>query len=207
MSLALGEWYAPGSTVAAAVREIAVIPAFQANGILPPFVGDVAMGRRAPYRTTMPECVVAFGTLARRRVILRGLLAYRAQLRAAGVAKAFQWLDGRFVEELSREPNDVDVVTLAEQVPIGAALLPHRDLFLAAKAKASFHCDGYFVQLGITNRAKVVERTAYWYGLFSHRRGSLEWKGLVEVQLDDAAPDAQALKELDRLDAAGKKKP
>ena len=150
---------------------------------------------------TAIEVVRALGTSAVRRAILRGLLAYRSDLRRIGVKRAFQWLDGSFAERLDREPNDVDVVTFAHTLPVASSLGPaDRDVLDRTKVKATHHCDAYFVSL---RSALLVDVTTYWYGLFSHRRGSLEWKGMLRVALDDVADDAAALKELERLDGSG----
>ncbi len=150
----------------------------------------------------MVEVVTALGTSARRREILRGLLRYRGELRRVGVANAFQWLDGSFAEQIAREPNDVDVVTFAATSPAPATLQPgDRNLFSSTHTKPAFLCDAYFVQLASPTVA--VDRSAYWFGVFSHRRGSYEWKGLVQTPLDDVRDDAAATLELDRLDALG----
>lgn len=149
----------------------------------------------------MPDVVRRFGTSEHRCTILRGLLHYRTELRRIGVARAFQWLDGSFVENIPREPNDIDAVTFAEQVPrLGALQTSDQELFDASKTKQRFSCDAYLVQLAIANRAKMVERVAYWYGLFSHRRVTFEWKGIVQVDLDDARQDTEALVALHELD-------
>ena len=95
----------------------------------------------------------------------------------------------------------MDVVTYAEVAPPFGALGPdERELFEPGKTKQRFACDAYWVQLAVANRAKLVERAAYWYGLFSHRRVSFEWKGIVQVDLDDAQQDLDAIVELDLLD-------
>jgi len=175
------------------------IPAFNATGVLPAFLGDPTQPQRSPYSASLVEVVRALGTSPARRAILRGLLAYRAELRRVGVKDGFQWLDGSFVERLGREPNDIDVVTFAAKLPTMASLAAaDRDLFIPTKVRSSFKCDAYLVSLA---SQKLVEVTTYWYGLFSHRRTTLEWKGLVRVALDDATDDASALRELNGLDA------
>jgi hypothetical protein len=54
--------------------------------------------------------------------------------------------------------------------------------------KETFKCDGFIVDLG-KNAQLIVEDTFYWYGLFSHQRGTYTWKGTLRVPLmaDDAA--------------------
>jgi hypothetical protein len=38
----------------------------------------------------------------------------------------------------------------------------------------------------------LVAAAHYWYGLFSHQRGSLAWKGMLEVEVASADDDRQA---------------
>lgn len=176
------------------------VPAFAPNGVLPPFLGrPTDPASRSPYRTSLVEVVRALGTSSQRRTILRGLLRYRAELARVGVADGFQWLDGSFAERLAREPGDVDVVTFARVAPLAVSLVPaDRALFDPTKTKATFHCDAYFVSL---TSPKVVDRTTYYYGLFSHRRGTFEWKGMLQIALDASiAGDVDAQLELDLLD-------
>lgn len=180
------------------------LPSFTPSGVLPPFVGDPTFNARSPYSVGMSDVVHRFGTTARRREILRGLIEYRGELRRIGVAMAFQWLDGSFAENLAREPNDIDLVTFAEQIPPFASLgRDEKALFQPAEAKRRFLCDAYLVQLSTASKAKLVERVSYWLGLFSHRRVTLEWKGILQVSLDDARQDDDAIDTLDLLDAQG----
>lgn len=55
--------------------------------------------------------------------------------------------------------------------------------------KAAYACDAYFVDLSLPSKF-LVRLTRYWFGLFSHQRGTSVWKGLIEVPLrsdDDKA--------------------
>lgn len=163
---------------------------------------------RSPYRGTLAELVERFGATPQRRVLLDGLLRYRAALHAAGLVSGFQWLDGSFTENveelLRRPPNDLDLVTFYELPPdssqqelLGAA--PH--LFDRAQMKAAYRVDAFYEHLGTAPR-RAVEASAYWYGLYSHRRKTLEWKGFVQVELDPAG-DVAAAAALAALDLAG----
>lgn len=140
------------------------------------------------------------GHTAQRRQLLRGLLAYRAKLRASGVAQGLQWINGSFAEQLNREPNDIDVVTFCLTGPLSALPPQEQAKLVFPGSKAEFRCDAYFVELS-SGVARVLEQTTYWYGLFSHRRATFEWKGLVEISLDQAQ-DALALADLNVRDAA-----
>ncbi|MGQ9365453.1 DUF6932 family protein [Azospirillum sp. ST 5-10] len=129
--------------------------------------------------------------------IPEGLLRYRAALHAVGLVAGFQWLDGSFMEDIetleARSPRDVDIVTFF-QLPAGTSqadvLGRHPELFDHDHLKAIDHVDGYHVGLGIPP-IRLVQQSAYWYGVRSHRRND-RWKGFLEVGLapdrdDDAA--------------------
>jgi hypothetical protein len=93
-----------------------------------------------------------------------------------------------------RPPADVDLVTFAE-LPVGATgsvfAVQRPDLFDPSQTRQRYSCDAYFVDLTFFRQypAKLVERTRYWFGLFSHQRTSHLWKGLLQLPLisdDDA---------------------
>lgn len=160
----------------------------------------------SPYPTTASELVQRFASSSARVTILDGLLRYRSALRGLGFVNGFQWLDGSFVEDVEareqRDPRDIDLVTFAH-APAGMSkddvrrLLPQRpELFDIDRCKAEFHCDPKLVSLGAAPEWLVMQ-TRYWYGLFSHRRGDMLWKGMLEVPLD--SDDAQARTLLDPL--------
>lgn len=184
-----------------------MIPAFNDGGVLPPFIGGDATGElqlpRSPYPATMLSLVERFATSQERADILRGLMALRAGLRAAGLTDGLQWIDGSFVEDCEsvkgRPPGDVDVVNLLRR-PNGlsddrdwwAFLNANLHLVDPAQTKAAFKCDAYFIDLDLTDRVSMVGQAAYWFGLFSHQRESFRWKGMVQLELmeDDAAAQA-----------------
>jgi hypothetical protein len=79
-----------------------MIPAFNTSGVLPPFDPAGTPTNRnsmAPYRTTMVEIARRFCSSEARIAIMRGLINYRAELRAAGIVDGFQWIDGSFVRK------------------------------------------------------------------------------------------------------------
>lgn len=188
-----------------------MIPAFTTSGVLPPFTGDsAAQGANAsPYKVAMTDIVSRFATSIERITILEGLLAYREKLRIVGFTEGFQWIDGSFVEDCEsannrgRAPADVDIVTYVyrplssqgngymkndELMPI---VMANPDLFNPKQSKSAYHCDAYHVDLCIPSDM-LVEKTAYWFGLFSHSRVSNLWKGILSVSMnsDDAAARA-----------------
>jgi hypothetical protein len=172
------------------------IPTFSPQGVLPPYVGlPAALNGRSPYRITLLEFAQRFATSAPRVEILKGFMAHRARLVAAEIF-GFQWLDGSFVEDIekteSRDPSDVDVVTfhsrspaLLEQPVWDEFVKANLDVFQFERSKPLFKVDAYFVDF-TAGPLWAVRMTAYWYGLFSHKRGTGLWKGMIEVPLDGA---------------------
>nr|WP_144429682.1 hypothetical protein [Myxococcus hansupus] len=132
--------------------------------------------------------------------ILLGLLDYRDALRGTGFLDGHQWLTGSFVEAIEREPNDVDVVNFLHVpfVSIPATAMP---LFRSQDTKATYHCDAYTIPLSYPSGHSVtpeqlatslVDQVSYWYGLFSHRRGTYAWKGFVQLPLGSGEDDVEA---------------
>ena len=101
-----------------------------------------------------------------------------------------------------RAPRDVDVVTFY-WLPAGKT---QADIMAAGAAslsnpKADYMVDAYLVELGAPAET-LVERSRYWYSMWSHRRNGL-WKGYLEVDLD-SAEDATAKQNL-AINAGGVK--
>jgi hypothetical protein len=184
------------------------IPAWTAEGVLPPINASRPVSpRRSPYVVSLTDYVLRFGDTSERRTIIEGFLRYRAALHAAGLVQGFQWLDGSFLEHIERiegrAPHDIDVVTFY-RLPSGVA---QRQLATALGmlldpgfAKATYHIDGYLVDLGMKPE-RLVQHSVYWYSVWSHRRSQL-WKGFVQVDLADTE-DAAALATLASLASPG----
>lgn len=166
------------------------IPTWNANGVMPPISSaNPTSAERSPYVVSLSEFVLRFGTSPKRRQILSGFLQYRQLLHSAGLTAGFQWLDGSFMENIetleTRDPKDLDVVTFfyipvgvtQRQIQTAAPTLTDHDLI-----KATYLVDSHFVSLG-SHAISLVERSAYWYGVWSHRRDST-WKGYLQVDLD-----------------------
>jgi hypothetical protein len=189
------------------------IPEWNSQGIIPPIntqrPTDIG---RSPYIVPLTDFALRFGQSAERRVVLDGLLRYRAALHYAGLTQGFQWLDGSFLENIealeSRPPNDIDVVTFYD-LPEGKSQmdLMHQvsDIFPATRAakihlKNTYHVDAYLEHLGKTP-SHLIKRSTYWYSMWSHRRNQV-WKGFVQI---DLAPteDAAAIAALAGLDPKG----
>lgn len=169
------------------------VPAWNGAGFLPPWastIGPAAPGARSPYRTTLLDFVRRFAITDARMTICQGLIDYRDELRQMGV-QGFQWLDGSFVEDVENfrpskpRPADIDVVTFADFGLQHDAQLA----LLGTRARQRYCVDGYFVSL-LMPPDELVERTAYWFGLFGHRRTDAAWKGMVQVELGTSDQDA-----------------
>lgn len=179
----------------------ASIPKWNAQGVLPPNDPiNPTSAERSPYTVSLTDFVLHFGTTDKRQAILQGLLDFRAALHAAGLGNGFQWVDGSFLEDIktieNREPADMDVVTFFH-LPQGQTqqsfASAHPDIFIHADTKQRFHVDAYFVPLDDNPPAHLVERSAYWYSLWSHRRNG-QWKGYLQIDLsptDDATAKAE----------------
>ena len=172
------------------------IPPWTANGVLPPNnASQPTSAERSPYVVSLTDYILRFGGTPERRTVLEGFIRYRAALHTAGVVQGFQWLDGSFLENVEliekRAPNDMDVVTFY-RLPNG---ISQRQLAanLGSTAdpdtvRAEFCVDGYLVHLGM-DAERLASQSAYWYGVWSHRRDQL-WKGFVQVDLAPAEDSA-----------------
>lgn len=200
------------------------IPEFKQSGVLPPYTMSNP-GQRgpnnagiSPHPATIAELVAQLGTSDERKRILLGFLRFRAALRACGLplAGGFMWLDGSFCEELTdREPGDIDLITFLEQ-PSDEVLREmtepvfwvrvHQAQALFRKSEPKDHpnsvwsryrCDAFLVWLQREAPAALMRDVVYWYGLFSHRRGTNEWKGMVRVELAEEPGEAALIAQLE----------
>lgn len=146
---------------------------------------------------TSTEVVEHFGTSLRRCNIIRDWLDHRDELKQIGIRSGFQWLDGSFVED--KEPNDLDLVTFLFR-PSGLEtddawntwITPHLPSLLRDPIKARFKLDFFVVDMN-GHPETVVDAARYWLGLFSHKRSTNQWKGMLKVALD---ADDSAAREL-----------
>jgi hypothetical protein len=185
------------------------IPDWNAQGILPPNdSSNPTSAERSPYSVSLTDFILHFGTTPKRQTILDGLLDFRELLHTASLSQGFQWVDGSFLENIetieNRPPDDMDVVTFFH-LPQGQTqqsfASDHPDLFNHAGVKNHFHIDAFFVPLDDNPPVKLVERAAYWYSLWSHRRNG-QWKGYLQIDLS-AADDATAKAELQKVAGEG----
>ena len=187
-------------------RNTIPVPEWDGDGVIPPLdLADPVSDKRSPYIVSLLDLLARFGNTEPRRDILSGLLDFRAELHRAGLTQGFQWIDGSFVEDVenleNRSPGDIDVVTFFyipeghTQESLGTAV-PH--IFDTVAMNDMFGVDAYIYPLNQTTPETLVRRSAYWYGIWSHRRGDMLWKGFVQVDLDDS-DDERARAALNRL--------
>jgi Family of unknown function (DUF6932) len=187
-------------------RAMAPVPAFDARGFLPPFIGhDATTVDRSPYDATMTEIVAVMGTTQPRRVLLKGLLDYRELLCRQGYGDGLQFIDGSFVEDIeTREhcvPGDIDVFSFLVR-----PLHYQRDPALWASTgfpewvreiadrnlnKQRFGLDTYAIAVDQHGPLGLIKETIYWYSLFSHKRLTHDWKGFLRIPIS-ASDDAIA---------------
>ncbi|HHO8058170.1 TPA: hypothetical protein ACRX3G_002852 [Pseudomonas aeruginosa] len=168
---------------------------WNAEGLIPPIDDSNPVSpQRSPYWLTLPDFVRLFATSVDRCDVLAGYLAHRGELHRIGLIDGFQWLNGSFSENIEliegRSPRDVDVVTYCRQgdaffdalEPDALKVVDDHDWI-----KAWYKVDFYIQSLSDAPEV-LVQMSAYWYSMWSHRR-SKQWKGFIAV---DLAPDADA---------------
>lgn len=84
------------------------LPAFTANGLLPEGVHPNTE------EELKERCVDPFYLSNTRKDIFDGLCSYRGELASLGVCST-QWINGSFVDETRRNPEDVDLVNFCDQ--------------------------------------------------------------------------------------------
>lgn len=171
-----------------------MIPGFNGSGVLPPFLGDPGHKPSvSPYTVTMSQIARRFAISEQRKLILFGLLDYRAELMRRSITDGFQWIDGSFVEDVettrSRPPKDLDLITVARRPPsvrehAAWRNFVHQNLYLFDPRLTSeaHKIDAYYLDLD-TRPELIVESSTYWFGLFSHQRATYLWKGMLRVPL------------------------
>ena len=187
------------------------IPDWNNAGLLPPFLDNPASPDRSPYRASLSETMIRFGSAgAGRRELLSGLLDFRAALHEAGLTRGFQWIDGSFVEDVEssreRAPGDIDVVTffyIPEGHTEGSFADAFPDFFNPPAMKRAFGIDAYPMPINLNDLETIIRRVAYWHDMWSHTRGGQMTregtrKGYVQVDLDPSE-DESARAELDRM--------
>lgn len=171
-------------------------------GLLPPIdpVNPTSV-ERSPYPVALLDVILRFATSPERCKVLKGFLDYRAALHGMGLVNGFQWLDGSFTEQVEtlerRSPRDIDVVTFVYTPDDFAPTDEQIGMLEHDAAKAQFLVDSYFVEINQLPVEAIVQQSAYWYSMWSHRRNQA-WKGYLQIDLSPAY-DADARECLTQL--------
>lgn len=182
------------------------IPSWNALGLLPPIDPDLPISpARSPYPVSLKDVVMRFSTSPERRAVLKGFLDYRAELHRLGLEDGFQWIDGSFLEDVeaieARAPRDIDVVSFFYTPTEFIISDDDAQLFDQAVAKDQFNVDAYIIELSKLTPRELTYWSAYWYGMWSHRRTQV-WKGFLQIELVPTE-DADALAWLTQFDGTG----
>lgn len=176
-----------------------MIPSFDHNGVLPPYLVNPALGANlvSPYLTTSLEFCQRFSTSPQRIVILRKFISFRKEMRKFGIS-GFQYLDGSFLEDienstLNRPPNDLDLLTFFNPFSPDQETLIFADFADFANrtlCKTNYSLDHMPINLG-TNPHDLVEFTRYFIQLFTHNRSNV-WKGMLKLDVGKLDEDVDA---------------
>lgn len=167
-----------------------MIPNWTERGILPPInYLNPTSNQRSPYLVTISDVVLKYGNSLKRKEILLGLLKLRNDLYEIGINKGFHWINGSFLENIelieNRPPNDVDIVTfyyLPEGLTQKDLILKNSKVFDPIILKKNYKVDGYFVAISQLTPEKLINRSTYWYSMWSHKRDET-WKGFLQIDL------------------------
>lgn len=180
------------------------------QGVLYPIDPSKPTSRnRSPYKVSLNDVILEFGTSSHRQNLLSGFLSFRSALHGLGITAGFQWLDGSFLECVeslrSCPPNDIDVITFYV-VPAGQTQqtleASYPQLFDHDSLKNIYHVDAYFFELKSSTIGKLINESTYWYSLWSHQRNTLLWKGYLQIDLSPT-DDNIALDNLNRITSQG----
>jgi hypothetical protein len=176
-----------------------MIPAFDHNGVIPPYLGNPANGSNfmSPYPTNSMELCQRFGTSKERIEILKGFMAFREEMRKFKIS-GFQYLDGSFLEDIEnssekRPPNDLDLLTFYmpltkdQQFEILTNFMDFGD---RTTCKTNYRLDHMQISLGI-HPFHIVEFTRYFLQLFTHNRSNV-WKGMLKLDVGTFGEDDEA---------------
>lgn len=179
------------------------IPAFNYNHVLPPHLGNPTLpDHLSPYECTIIEFCQHFATNPIRVNILKNYLRFRERMNHIGIINGFQWLDGSFTENIEvsekRPPGDLDVVTFYGGVDPSALVKVFPEFASPMVSKATYQLDHYPVDF-MYDPYVTVEYTRYWIQLFTHKKGTGLWKGILKLPINTPVEDQDALNYLNSL--------
>src|SRR5690606_1490873 len=96
-------------------------------------------------------------------------------------------------------PGDVDIITFFRRPPAhqedkawSQFVSANKQMFSPKHTKITYSCDAYAVDLNLQTE-DIVNHTRYWFGLFSHKKITNQWKGIVQINLDSKLDTAALL--------------
>jgi hypothetical protein len=157
----------------------------------------------------MVDLVSTLATTQPRRTLLKGLLEYRGLLAQLGYTTGLQLIDGSFAEQVelreTRAPNDIDVFSFVERPSryradpslwVNTGFLDWtQEVVERAKNRARFGLDTYAVAIDQAGPWETIIAAFYWSSLFAHKRITHDWKGFLQVPLNQS-DDSAALSAL-----------
>ncbi len=183
-----------------------MIPSFDLNGVLPPFVGPTPtlVAAQAPFRTDILELAHNLGGSAVRKSLLEGLIKYRRSLRAIGLQGGYQILNGSFCEDCEAtrgtDPGDIDAITYVKRPSayktdsdFAKFVSSNVALFNPSFAKAAFNVHNFTIDLDAPSES-TIPISIYFYSLFSHQKHTRQWKGTLRIDLQTTNLDDDAMK-------------
>lgn len=171
------------------------IPPYEGTGLLPPYISDPTHAQNhSPYRCSVLDIAQQLCASDPRQHLFQGFLSYRKMLRGLGIVNGFQWVDGSFTEQIEaiegRDPNDIDIVTffhrpalVADDAAWQGFVRANAAVFDVSAMKVQYHCHVHYLDLQ-QPASWAVEVTRFFNALFSHRRVTRAWKGMLRVELD-----------------------
>lgn len=145
------------------------IPDFDNNNVLQPHLRNPTLRQElSPYPATIVDFVHKFSTSAERIQIMRNFIEFRQRMNACGIISGFQWLDGRFMQDIetseNRPPSDLDLVTFYRGVGLDVLNGLEQNFpesVFPSLSKAHYKLNHYCVDFGFSPDS-TVEQTKHW---------------------------------------------
>ena len=181
-----------------------MIPPFNHNNVLPPFIGDINNpDNLSPYTCDIMELCRFFATTPTRIAILKGLVRFRLSCVENGISGR-QWVDGDFVENIeaeNREPENVVVVSLIyrkENDEYRRILDAFPEFADGKLSRQNYKVDHRAFVINLSPEY-TVQYSKHWNMVYGHNEKGV-WKGMLEMPLyENDAFDQMAMNYLNTL--------
>lgn len=167
-----------------------MIPAFDHNNVLPPFIGDASIPNSySPYPCDIVEFCQHFATNPARIAILKGFVRFRLDCIANGI-RGRQWIDGDFVENVEAMGNtfpekilviSMVEITLQEEAERIVKAFPE---FTDPRLSVPKYKVDHYVFVTNQQADAVINLAKFWSLFFSHNSRGV-WKGMLEMPIYD----------------------